>query len=244
MRILITLLFLILSFSSISYAKTSYGDADSRAYRVPEKYFDNLDELTDYLVKPYQNNEELKARVIFAFIVYHIQYDMYEYESRYEWERSTAPVNSHKDAENHYSHFKQTPHDTLKRRSGVCRHLTNLFLHMGKRAGLKVVEIEGTATNLPHAWNGVKIKNKWHLLDVTWAGGHLSLRGIKDDKSYKRALKIREKKIKSGRIKNSKKINEEWFLSNPKVFIKTHVPYDLKWTLIEKYQKASGGKLP
>ena len=233
MRFFITLLFFILSFSSISYSKTFYGDADSRAYRVPEEYMDDLDKLTDYLVKPYKKNEELKTRVIFAFIVYHIQYDMYEYLSGYEWSRSDAPIQSHKDAENRTSNFKQTPYDTFKTRRGVCRHLTNLFSHMGKRAGLKVVEIEGLTGETAHAWNGVMIKGKWHLLDVTWAGNNFSFQGINDDKSYKRALKVREKKIKSGRIKNSKKIKNEWFLSNPKKFYETHKPYDSKWTLIK-----------
>ena len=233
MLFLITILIFILSFSSVCYSKTFYGDADSRAYRVPEKYFNDLDKLTDYLVKPYKNNEELKARVIFAFIVYHIQYDMYEYQSGYEWERSDAPIQSHRDAENNVSNFKQTPYETFKTRRGVCRHLTNLFMHMGKRAGLKVVEIEGFAGKTLHAWNGVMINGKWHLLDVTWAGSNYSFLGIDDDKSYKRALKIREKKIKRGRIKNSKKIKNEWFLSNPKTFFKTHKPYDPKWTLIK-----------
>ena len=240
---LVVCLFLILSFSSIGYSKTFYGDADSRAYRVPEKYLNNLDSLTNYLIEPYKNNEELKARVIFAFIVYHIQYDMYEYESGYEWSRKKAPISSHKDAENKISNFKQTPQETLKTRRGVCRHLTNLYLHMAKKAGLKAVEIEGLAEGSPHAWNGVKINKKWHLLDVTWGGGNASLQGIKNDKDYKRALKIREKKIKSGRIKNSKKIRNEWFLSDPKKFFKTHHPYDLKWSLLPNHQKAND-KLP
>ena len=95
------------------------------------------------------------------------------------------------------------------------------------------VEIEGLTGKTAHAWNGVMIEGKWRLLDVTWAGNNFSFQGIDDDKSYKRALKIREKKIKSGRIKNSKKIKNEWFLSNPKKFYETHKPYDSKWTLIK-----------
>ncbi len=244
MRILITLLFFVFSFNSICYAKTFYGDADSRAYRVPEKYFSDLDKLTDYLVAPYKKNDELKARVLFAFIVYHIQYDMYEYESSYEWERSKAPVKSQKDAENKYTNFKQTPYDTFNKRSGVCRHLTSLFVHMANRANLKAVEIVGLSGKIPHAWNGVKIKDKWYLLDITWAGNGRSFQGLKNDKGYKRAMEVRDKKIKNNRIKNSKKIHNEWFLSNPEKFYKTHKPYDLKWTLIPKYQKNASGKLP
>lgn len=244
MRILITLLFFIFSFTSIGYAKTFYGDADSHAYRVPEKYFSDLDKLTDYLVKPYKNNEELKARVIFAFIVYHIQYDIYEMESNYEWNRSDAEVHSHQDATGQYKNFKQTPYDTLKTRRGVCRHLTNLFQHMANHSGLKAVEIEGLSDGIPHAWNAVKIKGKWHLLDVTWAGNASTLQGINSDKKYKRALEVRQRKIKNNRIKNSKTIKNEWFLSNPKRFYKTHQPYDLAWTLIPKLMKKSPTKLP
>lgn len=244
MRILITVLFFFLSFTSISYAKTFYGDADSRAYRVPEKYFSDLDKLTDYLVKPYQKNDELKARVLFAFIVYHIQYDIYEYESGYEWERKKAPIQSQKDAANQYQNFKQTPHETFKSRRGVCRHLTNLFQYMANRSGLKSVEIDGMANGALHAWNAVKIKDKWHLLDVTWAGGTLTLQGINSDKKYKRALEIRKRKIKNNRIKNSKTIRNEWFLSDPEKFYETHKPHDLTWTLIPKLMKNGRTKLP
>lgn len=234
MRFLFTLILSIFIFTSNSYAKQFYGDADSRAYRVPEKYFENLDSLTDYLIEPFKNNEELKARVIFAFIVYHIQYDMYEMEAGYEWSRKKADIKSHKDAENKYTQFKQTPEETLKSRRGVCRHLTSLFQHMATKAGLKSVEIEGYANGMSHAWNGVQIKNKWYLLDVTWAGGNTTLKGIKSDKKYLRALEIREKKIKNNRIKNSKKIRNEWFMARPKFFYKTHQPHDRKWSLLPK----------
>ena len=56
MRFLFTLILSIFIFISNSYAKQFYGDADSRAYRVPEKYFENLDSLTDYLIEPFKNN--------------------------------------------------------------------------------------------------------------------------------------------------------------------------------------------
>ena len=75
---------LFLLFAIPSYAGGSYGRADNRAYRVPTQYNDDLDELTAYLIQPFKKDEELKARVIFAWIVYHIQYDAYEYKNRYE----------------------------------------------------------------------------------------------------------------------------------------------------------------
>lgn len=214
------------------FAKANYGRADDRAYHVPSKYNDNLDELIDYLIYPFKQNEELKARVLFAWIVYHIQYDAYEYKTSYEWNRGTSDLYCFKDESQKVHCTRQTPLDTFKKRSGVCRHFADLFQYMATKAGLKSVIITGISMNQGHAWNAVQIKNKWHLLDATWAAGSKNaFKGIKSDKSYKRAIEIRERKIKNNRIKGSKRINEQWFLSKPKKFYQTHKPHDPKWKL-------------
>ena len=215
-----------------TFSKESYNRADDRAYRVPEKFNSNLDELTNYLIQPFQNSEELKARVIFAWIVYNIQYDAYELKTSYEWNRADSDLYCFTDDTQKIHCAKQSPFDTFKKRSGVCRHFADLFQYMATKAGLKSVIITGQSMKQGHAWNAVKIKDKWHLLDATWAASSQNaFRGIKTDKSYKRAIEIRERKIKNNRIKASKRIKEEWFFAHPKQFFKTHTPHDKQWKL-------------
>lgn len=220
-------------FSSPIWAKGAYGRADARAYRVPTNFNDNLDELTGYLIKPFEKNEELKARVIFAWIVYHIQYDDYEYKTKYEWSRDQKEIVC-KDG----LCARQTPHDTFKIRSGVCRHFADLYQYMASKAGLKSKIITGISEGQGHAWNAVMIKDKWYLLDATWAAQSKNVfSDIKNDRSYKRAKEIRERKAKSNRIKGSKRIDEKWFFPNPNTFYKTHKPFEEKWSLLPKHQR-------
>lgn len=210
------------------FAKNSYGRADNRAYRVPTQFNDNLDELTDYLINPFKKNEELKARVIFAWIVYHIQYDDYEYKAKYEWSKNNKKEITCKNG----LCSKQTPHETFKIRSGVCRHFADLFQYMATRAQLKSKIITGISQGQGHAWNAVFIEGKWQLLDATWAAqSKNAFVGIKNDRDYKRAQEIRQRKAKNNRIKGSKRIDEQWFFPDPKKFYQSHKPNDPRWSL-------------
>ncbi len=227
MRYLVLLIYMLFVINVPVFAKAHYGQADSRAYRVPTQYNDNLDELVTYLIKPYEKREELKARVIFAWIVYHIQYDEYEYKTKYEWSRDKKEITCKNGL-----CTKQTPFDTFEIRSGVCRHFADLFQYMATKAGLKSVIITGMSQGQGHAWNAVMVNNKWYLLDTTWAAGSKNaFRGIKNDRAYQRAKEIRERKAKGGRIKGSKRINEQWFFPEPKKFYQTHKPNDETWRL-------------
>ena len=220
---------LFLLFAIPSYAGGSYGRADNRAYRVPTQYNDDLDELTAYLIQPFKKNEELKARVIFAWIVYHIQYDAYEYKTKYEWSRDKKEITCKNGL-----CTRQTPLDTFKIRSGVCRHFADLFQYMASKAGLKSTIITGISQGQGHAWNAVYVNKEWRLLDTTWAAqSKNAFLGIKNDRDYKRAKEIRERKAKGNRIKGSKKIDEKWFFPNPKKFYQTHKPTNEKWNLIK-----------
>lgn len=229
MRYVLLFICIIFFGASPAFSKASYGRADARAYRVPTQYNDNLDELIFYLIQPFEKNEELKARVLFAWIVYHIQYDDYEFKTQYEWSRNQKDITCKEGL-----CMRQTPHDTFKIRSGVCRHFADLFQYMASKARLKSKIILGVSQGQGHAWNAVFVNKKWYLLDATWAAqSKNAFIGVKNDRAYKRAKEIRERKAKSNRIKGSKKINEKWFFPNPKKFYQTHKPNDEKWSLIK-----------
>ncbi|MEQ1567530.1 MAG: transglutaminase domain-containing protein [Myxococcota bacterium] len=63
---------------------------------------------------------------------------------------------------------------------GVCAGYSNLFVALGRAAGLDPAYVtgnvrarDGDLAGSSHAWNAVKIDGKWALLDVTWDAGSL-----------------------------------------------------------------------
>lgn len=218
-RIFIVLCLLFLS--PVAYGR-SYSVADNRAYHVGNQYNNDLDALIDYLVKPFPEDEELKARVLFSWIVYHIQYDHYEYKTTYEYREKFANEGA-----------TDSPQDTFKKRIGVCRHFARLFLYMAQKAGLEAVIVTGSSEGGRHAWNAVKIKGKWQLLDATWASRNkTAFKNISTDNKYVKEVSKRENAYNKNKTKSGKKINELWFFTDPKKMIKTHVPDNMKWSLL------------
>lgn len=59
-----------------------------------------------------------------------------------------------------------------------------------------------------HSWNTVKLNDQWYLCDATWASGYL------DEKGY-----------------FIKEYNDGYFLTEPNLFEKNHIPEDSKWAL-------------
>lgn len=71
----------------------------------------------------------------------------------------------------------------FKNRKGVCAGYAELFVALAKAAGDEAVYIvgdvrdeHGGVTPYSHAWNAVKIRTAWYLLDVTWDAGGTSTR--------------------------------------------------------------------
>lgn len=56
---------------------------------------------------------------------------------------------------------------------GVCDSISKTFLVMTRAAGIEAIKVEGTSlgggggTGVAHAWNKVKVKDKWYVVDVT-----------------------------------------------------------------------------
>lgn len=125
----------------------------------------------------------------------------------------------HKVIEDDIRRINKNIRDILTRRKAICMGYADLFDAMAKLAELESVTIDGyskgTATskadlNEPdHSWNAVKLEGKWYLLDATW-GSSLAL----DDQIYTT-------------------INEDFFLTEPGQFLKTHLPIVPFWQLLD-----------
>lgn len=109
----------------------------------------------------------------------------------------------------------------LKRKKGVCQHYSELFDAIVADLGYESVVVVGyskkeneklkRSATIGHAWNAIKVDGHWRLYDATWGAGYVS-----------------EKKNKF-----VKKYFSKWFDVDPKDMIKTHMPYDPMWQLLE-----------
>ena len=82
----------------------------------------------------------------------------------------------------------------LQKREAICEGYARLFTTLCDYSGICSAIIPGFAKNkenipakrfgVNHYWNAVMIDGVWHLLDVTWASGYISLNGNEFIREY------------------------------------------------------------
>ncbi|MEF2967527.1 transglutaminase domain-containing protein [Paenibacillus sp. M1] len=93
------------------------------------------------IVRPEMNDHQ-KVKAIHDYVVQHLQYD--------------------KELE------KYTAYEGLRSGEAVCQGYTLLAYKLLEKAGIANLIVEGTAGSRLHAWNLVKLDNRWYHLDTTW----------------------------------------------------------------------------
>lgn len=105
--------------------------------------------------------------------------------------------------------------NVLKTRVAVCAGFADLFTAIAVQTGIEAITIVGYAKGYgysegdsfdgtDHAWNAVKIDGAWKIYDATWGQG-----SAEEDSR--------------GRLKSTKKFDEQWFNVDPKLSIFTHL---------------------
>lgn len=179
-----------------------WAEADRRAIEAPEAETTSVRALAAYLTDGLGSDEE-KVRAIFRWMTDHIRYDLEGFRAS--------------------DYGDPTPDEVLKKRSAVCEGYSGLFESLVHAAGFEVAVINGFAKGLGfsagdavpagsnHAWNAVKVKGEWKLLDCTWGAGALN-----DQGEYVRGFE------------------PFYFFTPPEQFIYSHFPNDPKWQLLPK----------
>lgn len=173
-----------------------YSKADSIALNFPKKKYKSYTELVAPLTKNLQTDHE-KFRVLFRWITDNISYS--------------------------YGNRSGDADKVVKSEKAVCIGYSTLLKEMCVSAGIECEIIIGySKTNINdigkklketnHAWNAVKLYDKWYLLDVTWATSYYDDKKRKFVKSY----------------------NELYYLTPPDFFVRKHYPKDKKWQLLDK----------
>ena len=175
---------LLLFFLLISIATNSqdFKKVDSLVSEYPR--FSKVEDLAAKIAKDFTSDED-KARAAFYWLAKNIHYNLREFHNpkkrRYNFsyaseEEKTQKLQALKD---------KIIEATFLSKTGVCEEYAQSFKKTCDLLGLESEVIVGTARISPeeigkpkdnpnHAWNAVKLNNKWVLLDATWAAGYLS----------------------------------------------------------------------
>ena len=103
---------------------------------------------------------------------------------------------------------------TLETRKGVCLNYAIVFNEISNKIGIKSVIINGYTKQrgkidpIAHAWCGAFVDNKWFIYDPTWGAGYMANK------------------------KFIKKLNEQYYKSDPSKIIVTHMPFDYLWQFL------------
>ena len=150
----------------------NFREIDMHALNAPESAENSIESLAAYLTKPAKNDTE-KVRAIYRWIAENIDYDVQGFSSGSYGDTSAEGV--------------------LKSGRSVCSGYSNLFEKLANASGLDAVTISGYAKGYgytpgmrfsgptDHAWNAVKIDEKWYQIDSTWGAG-----SVDNDGKYNR----------------------------------------------------------
>ena len=115
---------------------------------------------------------------------------------------------------NFYEKKEEKIEKALKNRKGICENYAAVFNDICIKAGISSFVVEGyTRQNgftdyIPHAWCAALIDNSWRMFDPTWGSGYVA----------------------RGKFVN--KINNAYFMADPAVLVKSHMPFDYLWQFL------------
>lgn len=192
--------------------ENNFYDIDKKAQSIIYNG-NSVDELANLLSR-YTTTDLDKARIIYTWITHNVAYD-------------TPALLGLKNGV--YPDVKSEA--VLNNRKTICSGYANLYQKLADAMGLKSVivlgyakgidYIVGTDNNVNHAWNAVKIDEKWYLIDATWGAGTV------DNNTF------------------SQQFNPDYFATLPEEFIYSHFPEKDKWQLLpQPYTREEFNVLP
>ena len=248
-KICIFLLFLLMSTTCAAGLEV----IDFRARETPPLRTESgLERLVKYLVKPYKS-DIAKARAIYAWIVYNIDYDDYKMKHLGDTDEIVFSFEMVKDPQTGRDviadvrvkevESKGGLETLIETRLGTCGDIAKLFKRMAEYAGLEAVTIGGWGCDarnsadevMGHMWNAVKLGGKWEYVDATWAvcdgGGRANLASMRESE-YRSEL--RDRRYRWSENKEARKyrvVPDQWFMTPKDQMIWSHFPYDSRWQL-------------
>jgi hypothetical protein len=205
---------------AISVAAQDFQKVDQTVSSYPRS-FSKIEKLAELIKKDFTSDVD-KARAIYTWIARNIQYDVNEYFAGSKTISFTYSSQEEKEMKEKQME-KNMAEQTLKKKKAVCQGYAGLYKLLCDYTGLECVVISGYSkvfdkdigripTQSDHAWNAVKINNKWELLDVTWGAGNVD---------YGKKVFLPE-------------FTDFYFMTPPDKFFLKHYPEDKKWLFVDK----------
>lgn len=176
----------------------------------------NLPVLAHQLTFKLESDVE-KFRAIYLWVCNNIKGDISQHNT------VSRKRNKHKNDSIRYlkwnNEYKKKAFKTLlKHKKTMCTGYAYLIKELCFLANIECEIIDGYGRSVTsnilalemanHSWNAVKLNNKWYLCDATWSSGY----------SLNNSIFIKE-------------YNDGYFLTDPLLFAKNHIPLDKQWFL-------------
>lgn len=208
-------LFLVFVITSATLSAQDFSIVDAKIKTYPKRI--TAKKLADKISTDFTSDNE-KVRALFSWLAFNIRYDLIAFNNlsarktqfsyRNEAEKK-AKLKAIKDA---------IVQKTLARRSGICEDYAQTFANICTLLNIENEVIKGNVrissndigkvnNQANHAWNAVKLNNKWLYLDATWAAGA----------------------VKNGRWQRN--FNDYYFNIPKEKYFLTHFPEDILWQL-------------
>ena len=195
-----------------------YRPIDDKIRQYP--YFSSLEHLSIRIMNDFESDAE-RVRAAFVWIIYNMDYGksfdvIFQADKNYPY---------YSEIGRKYQMRKiavEKTDESFRERLGVCldysrilKELCNLFeipseIIIGV-AKTEIRDLKGEGLLKNHSWNAALINGEWKLMDPTWASGHM------EDNLFSYFAKYAD----------------HFFFTDPAEFVKTHLPADPEWQLLE-----------
>lgn len=195
----------------------SFQSADSISRFYMNHDLSDPEHLAQVLTQDLKSDAE-KFRVIFKWICDNISYDVSLYQQQRK-KNHALKYNRRKLSKWDLRLSKKSYKRVIINKTALCSGYAMLLERMSRSVGLECFIVEGYARdftdrvnhgNVNHAWNVVRLSNKWYLADVTWASGYVDEQATIFTRNF----------------------NGNYFLTEPGLFIANHYPRKESWTLL------------
>lgn len=168
-----------LFFTSLTVFSQDFSDIQEKVSSYPKLI--TAENLAKTIAKDF-NSKELQVKAAFYWLTQNIRYDL---EAFYNPKNKRVSFRYRDEAERlqKIREIKDNiVKETLRTRKGVCEGYAQSFAKICTLLNIENEVIKGYIRNTSreisrprnstnHAWNAVKINNKWRYLDATWAAG-------------------------------------------------------------------------
>ncbi len=103
---------------------------------------------------------------------------------------------------------------TLRSKKGICEDYALIFQEVCGKLNIQAYKVTGFTKQrgftdfIPHAWVVAKVDSSWYVFDPTWGSGYVTKNTFVTER------------------------NEAYYMANPEKMIKSHMPFDPMWQLV------------